>query len=68
MRFNKSNSKFSQVSYSSKPQIIVRMLPLVRDEKVTNSRAEDDPSRPKEALTFADIAKHNEIRKMYEES
>jgi hypothetical protein len=34
-------------------------------EKVTNSKPEDDPEWPKEALTFADIAKRNEIRKKY---
>jgi len=34
-------------------------------EKVTKSKAEDDPEWPKEALTFTDIAKRNEIRKKY---
>jgi hypothetical protein len=39
--------------------------PQSKDEKVTNSRPEDDPEWPREALTFSDIAKRNEIRKKY---
>lgn len=42
------------------------VAPIVKDENVTESKPEDDPDWPKEALTFADIAKRNEIRKKYD--
>ncbi len=38
---------------------------LDNHEKVTNSRPEDDPEWPHKAITFADIAKRNEIRERY---
>lgn len=38
-----------------------------KHEKVTDSKPEDDPEWPKEARSFADIAKRNELRKRYEE-
>ncbi|MGX2962143.1 MerR family transcriptional regulator [Shewanella sp. FeAMO] len=34
-------------------------------DNVTNSKPEDDPEWPKEALSFADIAKREEIREKY---
>jgi hypothetical protein len=38
-----------------------------KHENVTNSRPEDDPEWPKEAITFADIAKRSELRRKYGE-
>lgn len=49
----------------------IEYKPKIAQEKheiVTNSNPEDDPEWPKDAITFADISKRNELREKYNKS
>lgn len=62
-----AQSEMKEIILELKNRLEYKPVVSNHHEKVTKSRPEDDPEWPKEAITFADIAKRNEIRKKHDE-